>query len=137
MVTKLLTELQKSPRVHNKIIHRHLKMSMIKKHIKKDVYLQKKDRKLLMISDQYNTIIMEYQKIIDLLDNTLVQRPKFKTKNWVETINNSRGEYNTNSQTKFKQSMLRSIICDYNDWYVLSKGTVTVSHAAQIIGTKK
>ena len=80
---------------------------------------------------------MEYQKIIDLLDNTIVQRPKFKTKNWVETINNSRGEYNTNSQTKFKQSMLRSIIYDYNDWYVLSKGTVTVSHAAQIIGTKK
>ena len=65
---------------------------MIKKHIKKDVYLQKKDRKLLMISDQYNTIIMEYQKIINLSDNTLVQRPKFKTKNWVETINNSRGE---------------------------------------------
>ena len=110
---------------------------MIKKHIKKDVYLQKKDRKLLMISDQYNTIIMEYQKIIDLLDNTLVQRPKFKTKNWVETINNSRGEHNTNSQTKFKPSMLRSILCDYNDWYVLSKGTITVSHTTQIIGTKK
>ena len=36
---------------------------------KKDTYLQKKDNKLLMNEGQYNIIIMEYQKIANLLDN--------------------------------------------------------------------
>ena len=54
---------------------------------KKDAYLQKKDNKLLMNQDQYKNIIMEYQKLATLLDNTLDQPSKFRTKNWVE-INN-------------------------------------------------
>ena len=32
----------------------------------------------------YNSIIMEYQKIINLLENTPNQSSKFRTKNWVE-----------------------------------------------------
>ena len=36
---------------------------------------------------------MEYQKIINLLDNTPNQLSKFRTKNWVETNNASRGTY--------------------------------------------
>ena len=40
---------------------------------------------------------MEYQKIINLLNNTPDQPPKFKTKNWVEINDDSRGTYNTNS----------------------------------------
>ena len=43
-----------------------------------------KDRKLLMIEDSRNSIIMEYQKIIDLLDNTPNQPSKVRTRNWVE-----------------------------------------------------
>ena len=35
---------------------------------KKDTYLQKRDNKLLTM---YDNIIMEYQKIADLLDNVL------------------------------------------------------------------
>ena len=31
---------------------------------------------------------MDYQKIINLLDNTLDQPSRFKTKNWVEIIMN-------------------------------------------------
>ena len=34
---------------------------------------------------------MEYQEIIDLLDNTSNQPSKFKTKNWFEINNESRG----------------------------------------------
>ena len=49
---------------------------------------------------------MEYQKITDLLDNTSNQPFKFKAKNWVETNDESRGTYNTNSQIKFKTTML-------------------------------
>ena len=56
---------------------------------------------------------MKYQKIINLLDNTPNQPNKFRTKNWVEINDDSRGAYNTNSQIKFKTLMLRSSLCDY------------------------
>ena len=45
---------------------------------------------------------MEYQKIINLLDNTPVQPSTFRTKKWVEINDDSRGTYNTNSQIKLK-----------------------------------
>ena len=45
---------------------------------------------------------MEYQKTINLLDNTPNQPSKFRTKNLVEINDESRGAYNTNSQVKFK-----------------------------------
>ena len=44
-------------------------MSMTNEYLKKDIYLQKKDRKLLTIWDWYNSIIMEYQKIINFSHN--------------------------------------------------------------------
>ena len=40
---------------------------------------------------------MEYRKIINLLDNTSNQPSKIRTKNWVETNDNSPGMYNTNN----------------------------------------
>ena len=39
---------------------------------------------------------MEYQKIINLLDNTPNQPFKFRTKNWVEINDDAQGTYNTN-----------------------------------------
>ena len=38
--------------------------------------------------------------------------------------------YNTNSQFRFKSSMLKSSLCDYNDAYILLKGTMTVANTA-------
>ena len=49
---------------------------------------------------------MEYQIIITLSDNTPNQPTKFRTKNWDEIDGESRGMYNTNSQIKFKTSVL-------------------------------
>ena len=69
---------------------------------------------------------MEYQKIINFLDNALNQPPKFRTKNWVEISNDLRETYNTNSQNKFKTSMLKLSLCDYSDAYTLVKGTVSI-----------
>ena len=43
---------------------------------------------------------MEYQKIINLLDNTSNQPSKFRTKNWVEINDESRRTYNTYSKIK-------------------------------------
>ena len=56
-------------------------------------------------------IIMEYQKIKNLLDNTPTQSPKFKTKIWVEINDESQGTYNKDDQIRFKTSMLRSSLC--------------------------
>ena len=38
----------------------------------------------------YNNIIMRYQKITNLLDNTWNQPSKFRRKNWVEINDESR-----------------------------------------------
>ena len=37
---------------------------------------------------------MKCQKIMNLLDNTPNQPSKFKTKNWIETNDDTRGTYN-------------------------------------------
>ena len=67
---------------------------------------------------------MEYQKIINLLDNTPNQPYKFRTKNWIEINDDAHGTYNTNSQIEFKTSVLNSSLCDYSDAYIL--GTITI-----------
>ena len=72
---------------------------------------------------------MEYQKIANLIDDRLNQPPKFRTKNWVEINDESRGQYNANSQIKFKTTMLKSSLCDYSDAYILVKGTITINGA--------
>ena len=50
-----------------------------------------------------------------MLDNTLNQPSKFKTKNWVEINDGSHRGYSTGSQIKFKTSMIRLGLCDYID----------------------
>ena len=73
---------------------------------------------------------MEYQKIANLLDDNKSNQPsKFRTKNWVEINDESRGTYNVNSQIKFKTTMLKSSLCDYSDTYILVKGTITITGA--------
>ena len=69
--------------------------------------------------------MMEYQKIINLLDNTSNQPSKFKTKSWVDLNDESLGMYNANSQIEFKTSMLRSSLCDYSYAYILVSATTT------------
>ena len=56
---------------------------------------------------------MEYQKIGNLLGNTSNQPSKFRTRNWVEINDESRGTY-TSNDIKFKTTMLRSNLCDYS-----------------------
>ena len=59
---------------------------------------------------------MEYQKIINLLDNI----PNHWQKKWVE-INDLWGTYSINSPIRFRKLMLKS-----SDTYIVFKGTVTV-----------
>ena len=76
---------------------------------------------------------MEYQNIINLLDNTSNRPFKFKKKNWVEIKDESRGMYNrTYNQIRLKTWMLRSSLFDYSNAYILVKWTITgANNAAQ------
>ena len=69
---------------------------------------------------------MDYQKVINLSDNTPNQPSKFRTKNWVEINDVSRGTNKINSQFKFKTSILKSSLCDYSDGHIHIKVTITI-----------
>ena len=72
---------------------------------------------------------MEYQKIANLLDKEASNQPnRFRTKNWVEINDESKGSY-TSGDTKFKTTMLRLNLCDYADACILLKGTITITLA--------
>ena len=71
---------------------------------------------------------MEYQKISNLLEIRSDNLSKFRTRNWVEINDESRGNY-TNSDIRFKTTMLRSNLCDYAGSYILVKGTITITGA--------
>ena len=73
-------------------------------------------------------MIMEYQKIANLLDSASNKPSKFRTKNWVEINDESRGTY-TSNDIKLKTTMLRSNLCDYADAYIIVKGTITITGA--------
>ena len=73
---------------------------------------------------------MEYQKIANLLDSASNKPSKFRTRNWVEINDESRGTY-TSNDIKFKTTMLRSNLCDYADAYILVKGTGTITGAGE------
>ena len=68
---------------------------------------------------------MGYQKIANLIDDASNHPSKFRTKNWVEINEESRGKYNVTSQIKFKTVMLKSSLCDY----ILAKGKITITGA--------
>ena len=57
---------------------------------------------------------MESQKIANLLNDELNKSSKFRTRNWVEINDESRGTY-TGNDIKFKTTILRSNLCDYSD----------------------
>ena len=76
---------------------------------------------------------MEYQKVINLLGNTLEtvskKVTKFSAKKWLQVHDQSGNEnnrYQPSKQIRFKTSMLQSDFCDYSNACILIKGTITV-----------
>ena len=82
-------------------------------------------------------MIKEYQKIINSLDNTPNQLSKFRTKNWIELNDQSRGVYNVNSDIRFKTTMLRSSLCDYSGAYILVKRRITITGAGSNVAERQ
>lgn len=113
---------------------------------KKSTYYQKENKKLLVNFDCYNRKYIariEYQKIINLLENANNQPRKFKTKNWIQ-VNDYRNNrtQNPHSQTRFKSTILRSRLCKYNEADTFVKGAIQIigegaDAAAQIADERK
>ena len=78
---------------------------------------------------------MKYQKIINLLDTTTGNVPRFNTKKWIEVHDQSgsaEDRYRPSKQIRFKTSMLRSDLCDYSDAYIVVKGDITFTKATNV-----
>ena len=73
---------------------------------------------------------MEYQKIINPLDNVSNQPSKLRTTNWIEINDDIKGACSPNKQIRFKTAMLRYSLCDFSDAYILVKGNITVNNTA-------
>ena len=71
---------------------------------------------------------MEYQKIINLLD-ARTNQSKFRTRDWVEINEKSKGRYD-NSNIRFKAITIRPNLCDYSDAYIPVKRTITFPNTA-------
>ena len=71
---------------------------------------------------------MEFQKIANFLDTTSDNEdlPKFVTKKWVEVYDHSEGNYNPKKEIRIKTLMLRSDLCDFNDAYIVVKGSIVI-----------
>ena len=93
---------------------------------KKYIYLQKKSQEIIDDLRLIKNKLMEYQKIIYLLENTPNQLSKLRTKKLIEVNDDSNGTHETNSQINFKTKVLNSSLCDYTDAYILVKGTITI-----------
>ena len=61
-----------------------------------------------------------------MLGNKQNEPSNFRTKNCVEINDVSRGTHNKSNQIKFKNLMIRSNLCDYNDAYILVSGPLTM-----------
>ena len=66
------------------------------------------------------------QRIINLLNNTENEYPRFATKNWYVIYSESKGNYWHENPIQFLTNSLESCICDYLDAYILLTGNIKV-----------
>ena len=71
-----------------------------------------------------------------MLESISDNRSKFRTRNWIEINDESRGNYAKND-IRFKTTVLRSNLCDYADSYILVKGTITITGAGHNAGKRQ
>ena len=74
---------------------------------------------------------MEYEKIINLLDNAPNQPSKLRTRNWAKINDEAHGTCSTNSQIKFEALMLKSSLCDYSVACILVKSALSVANKSE------
>ena len=80
---------------------------------------------------------MAYQKIVNLLDNASNQPSRFRTNSSIETNDQPRRMYDTNSDITFKITMLKFNLCYYSDAYIFIKGRKIITGAGPKVEARK
>ena len=71
---------------------------------------------------------METQKIINLLNDSSNEEPKFATKIWyVIDSQTTKGKYKQGDTIKFETETIKSSLCDYSDAFILVTGNIAVT----------
>ena len=74
---------------------------------------------------------METQTIVNLLNDSDNESPKFATRKWYTINDQNNGQYgegNENDSTiKFETKVIKSNLCDYSDAYILVTGNITAT----------
>ena len=140
LVIKSPTELGRFQKFFQRIIQKQMKKNYLERFMPSELRYKIFDN-IRLNTENYRwfkisitlkyDIIMECQKLMNLLENTPNQLAKFRTRNLVEINDKSQATYNNNdvnnnNDIKFKTSMIRSILCDYSDAYILVEGTISV-----------
>ena len=112
-----------SKKSHNE----ELQSDEVNNEIPKERYISPKERQKIIDELKLTSYNNGIPKIANLIDDTSNQPSKFRTRNWIEINDESRGTYNVNSQIKLKTTMLKSSLCDYSDAYIIVKGTITIN----------
>ena len=82
-------------------------------------------------------MMSEYQKMIHLLDNTSNPPSKFRTKNWIEVNDKLKETYNTNSDIRFKTTILKFSLFDNSDAHILVKERITITGVGDTIANRQ
>ena len=72
-------------------------------------------------------LIMETQKIVNLLYGFVNKNLKFATKKWHVIDSESKGNYSHPDPIKFLTKSIESSLCDYSDAYILVTRNITVT----------
>ena len=94
-----------------------------------EIYIPPEKRQQIIDDLRYN-IKMEYQKIINLLDPTSDNVPKFITKKWIDVYDqsgNAKDRCKPSRQVRFKTPVLQSDLCDYGYAYIVVEGTIALT----------
>ena len=70
---------------------------------------------------------MKHQKLLNLLNDA--NDSKFVTRKWNIVNDNSNSNHAAANEIIYNLEILKSILCDYNDAYILVTGDITVAAA--------
>ena len=91
--------------------------------LKKQLFQHQKEKKYWMNEDKYYK--MEHDKISKWLND--FNCFEVCGKKWIEVNDLSGGQYFVNKNIRFKTSMLRSSLCNYDDTCIVLKGRICVT----------
>ena len=75
---------------------------------------------------------METQKIVNLLNGSDNENPKFATKKWYVIDNESKDKYSNHDLIKFLTKSIESSLCDNSNAYILVTANITVTRTIAV-----